>query len=270
MSLARLLEPNWDWIKTPIEERWLVSTQSLLAFSIGYIICMAILQQLIKLRGKPFGDLRIFTGPHNFFMTVYSFYALVGTVSILFENWAKTGFNFRVPFCDPSLSLKPGMDWWLYSFYLSKFLEYIDSLFLVLKGKQIAPPDSSQMFLHVFHHSTTASIVWTTWLFPLSVFWIGPLTNAFVHTIMYGYYFLVEFNLINRNFGGKYITPIQLIQFVICMFGVTYETINYKECGSDIRVVAWVYGTYLIFFVLFVKVWLDKRNERKAPRPKAQ
>jgi len=264
MSLARLLEPNWAWIRAPIEERFLTSTNALLSFSVGYIIVMFLLQQLMS-RRKPFGSLLFFTAIHNFFMTAYSFYALVGTVSIFLENWAKTGFDLRVPFCDPTQSLKPGMDWWLYSFYLSKFLEYIDSLFLVLKGKKLVPPDNSQMFLHVFHHSTTASIVWTTWLFPLSIFWMGPVTNAFVHTIMYGYYFLVEFDLVHRSFGGKYITPIQLVQFIICMLGVTYETINYKECGSDIRVVAWVYGTYFIFFVLFVKVWLDKRNERKRP-----
>jgi len=264
MALARLLEPDWEWIHLPLDVRPTATFETMVAISVAYVVGTAILCSFMKSR-KPFTNLSIFTGPHNLFMTVYSFYAFVGTVSILLENWSHHGFKPSIPFCDPEGRLRPGTDWWMYSFYISKFLEYLDSLFLILKGKSLIPPENSQMFLHVFHHATTASIVWATWRNPISVFWIGPVTNSFVHTIMYGYYFLVEFNLIGRSFGGKYITPIQLVQFIICMVSVTYETIYYKECGSDWRTIAWVYGTYLVFFVFFVQVYRDKASQRRTP-----
>jgi len=268
MSLARFLEPSWEWIHTPLDQRPLVSTEAMVGISIGYVVMVWSLQRYMEIRkGEPF-NIKYLTIVHNFFMAVYSFYALLGTWDIVFENWSNSGFDLNLPFCDPDAKLKKGTDWWLYSFYLSKFLEYIDTIFLLLKNKKILPWENGQAFLHVFHHSTTASIVWTTWLFPLSVFWVGPITNAFVHTIMYGYYFLVELYPSIRWFGGKYITPIQLIQFVICMASVSLEI--YKNCGSDNRVVIWVFATYIVFFLFFVQVWLEKRKLRHEERAKGQ
>eukprot|EP01126_Amoeba_proteus_P046158 TRINITY_DN5200_c0_g1_i1.p1 TRINITY_DN5200_c0_g1~~TRINITY_DN5200_c0_g1_i1.p1 ORF type:complete len:130 (-),score=8.45 TRINITY_DN5200_c0_g1_i1:52-441(-) len=126
------------------------------------------------------------------------------------------------------------------------------------------------MFLHLFHHATTASIVWVTWVNPISGFYLGPVTNSFVHTIMYGYYFLVEFNLVNRSFGGKWITPIQLVQFLICLFACSYEIFFREKCNGHTPTQIWIYFLYFVFFCFFVKVYVDKKAERHAQRPAAK
>merc|ERR1719361_866471 len=74
----------------------------------------------------------------------------------------------------------------LWMFYVSKILDFVDTLFIIASGK------SSQFtFLHTFHH-------WSIFLF----YWLNTninydgsiyftiLTNGFIHTIMYSYYWI--------------------------------------------------------------------------------
>jgi len=210
---------------------------------------------------KPF-NLNYITIPHNLIMCVYSFYTFVGISIVLFQNLKKTNFNFYTLFCDSSQNMKEGLDFWVYTFYLSKFFEYLDTYILLLKAKPVMPPENSQYLLHIYHHAITAAIVWTTMYFHLSTSWTGPFTNAFVHTLMYGYFFLAELNKIDRNLGGKFITPIQLIQFMFCIGSVIFENLQ-SDCGSHFPATTFLMANYLLFFVFFVKIWLDKKRGRE-------
>lgn len=67
---------------------------------------------------------------------------------------------------------------YFYLFYLSKYVELIDTVLLVLKKKDLS-------FLHVYHHSV---MPWVTWLWmdgDFAVQWLGVLFNTAVHTFMY-------------------------------------------------------------------------------------
>jgi len=80
---------------------------------------------------------------------------------------------------------------------------------------------------------------------------------------MYGYYFLAEMNWIDRDLGGKFITPIQLIQFIFCILITAVETFFFPNC-SDWRVLVWMWFTYLIFLTLFWKVFKTKAKIRES------
>jgi len=213
---------------------------------------------------KPF-NINFITIPHNLIMCVYSLYAFIGVALVLFQNLQKVNFNAYYLFCDTNSDMAEGMDYWIYTFYLSKYVEYLDTVFLLLKAKPVIPPENSQYFLHIYHHAITAAIVWVTLHYKFSTSWTGPLTNAFVHTMMYGYYFLAEMDKIDRSLGGKFITPIQLIQFMFCLGAVIYETIQ-PNCGTHFGTVVFLFVNYMIFFLFFVKIWIDKRRERKQSR----
>jgi len=214
---------------------------------------------------KPF-NINFITIPHNLVMCIYSLYAFVGVAFVMLENNKTAPISTLV--CDPQEKQQRGMEYWWYTFYLSKFVEYLDTIFLIIKAKGVMPPENSQYFLHIYHHAVTAAIVWSCMHYNFSTSWTGPLTNAFVHILMYGYYFLAECNLIDRRLGGKFITPIQLIQFVFCIVLVIIETVwNYLSnggCGTNINVVIFMFTNYLIFLVFFVKVYLDKKSERSS------
>jgi len=202
--------------------------------------------------------------PHNFIMCIYSLYAFVGVLGVMMENNKTAPLHTLV--CDPKKLQQKDMDYWFYTFYLSKYVEYFDTIFLIIKAKGIMPPANSQYFLHIYHHAVTAAIVWSCMHFQFSTSWTGPLTNSFVHILMYGYYFLTEANLIDRRLGGKFITPIQLIQFIFCLVLAVLETYSDVTtnggCKTDYNVMLFMLINYFIFFAFFVKVYLDKKTER--------
>lgn len=80
---------------------------------------------------------------------------------------------------------------------------------------------------------------------------------------MYGYYALVELGVVSRSLGGKFITPIQLIQFILCMLSILYEAVNYEKCQSNTKTLVWVIVQYVVFFGFFAKIFLDKKRERQ-------
>lgn len=95
------------------------------------------------------------------------------------------------------------------------------------------------------------------------------LLSILLHTYfiaMYGYYFLAEMNWVDRRYGGKFITPMQLAQFLLCMVFNAAETFRLEQCGSDWRVVAYMWFTYLIFFGFFWKIYTTKREARHSDK----
>jgi hypothetical protein len=266
-------DPKWAWAKVAPDERPMGSWEAMLSGSAAYLVLISVLSFFMRHRrnnktkdGKP--DPQPFNVStvsliQNFLMTIYSAYAFWGTFLVVYRNWKANGFDPWIPFCDPKGKMDVGMDWWLYSFYLSKFFEFTDTVLLILRAKPVFPPGNSQYFLHVFHHLVTASIVWITWRVPFSVGWIGPLSNGFVHTFMYAYYFLTELGM-NRKYGGILITPIQLIQFILALLGSLPDGIWFNECGTTLWAISWMWFTYGVFLLFFLKLFFDKKAERSA------
>jgi len=219
--------------------------------------------QTLKTSYKPF-NINFITIPHNFIMCIYSLYCFIGVICVMLENNRTAPLSTLI--CDPDKLQKRDFDYWFYTFYLSKFVEYLDTIFLVIKAKGIMPPQNSQYFLHIYHHAITAAIVWACIHYNFTTSWTGPFTNSFVHIFMYAYYGLTEANMIDRRLGGMFITPIQLIQFVFCLVLAFTELVwnlyTNGGCRSDNYVILFMLGNYLIFFSFFVKVYTDKKRER--------
>lgn len=67
---------------------------------------------------------------------------------------------------------------WVYVFYLSKFYELLDTVFIVLRKAPLR-------FLHFYHHSMTFFLCWVCLEYSIPVQWIATTLNAFVHIPMY-------------------------------------------------------------------------------------
>jgi len=262
-SMAQALEvkvPGWE---KPMDERFLGDQTTVIILAVVYLISLQILKSNAYGVKSLAPAVKLVSTVNNWVMCVYSIYSFVGMSLVLAANWADDGFPIFKAVCDPEKRMLRGMDFWLYHFYLSKFWEWIDTWILVLKGKPVWPPSNSQFLLHVVHHCVTASIFWLSWREELSMGYLGPLTNSFVHIPMYGYYCLSEHWQGVRNFG-VYITPTQIIQFLIVMAGLVPNTISPAECGSTPRAVAWWWITYTFFLCFFTKMFMDKMNARSA------
>ena len=131
---------------------------------------------------------------------------------------------------------------WLY--YVSKALEFLDSLFMVLRGK------SSQLtFLHVYHHSTMFCLWWIGVKYVAggsSIF--GAMFNSAVHVLMYTYYGLSALGPAYRRYLGwkKLLTLIQMGQFVLAIgMGLNALRVN---CNFPL----WMQYAMIVYMISFL------------------
>ena len=112
---------------------------------------------------------------HNIMLSCFSFYIFVALGSFIIEKGIviENGYYFSFSQFDDIL----------FYFYMSKYVEYIDTFLIYLKGNK-------PIFLQLYHHSG-AVISWhLAYTYKLDCFWIPTLLNAFVHSVMYTYYSL--------------------------------------------------------------------------------
>jgi len=137
--------------------------------------------------------------------------------------------------------------WWINLYYLSKYYEFLDTIFLVLQGKNIS-------FLHVWHHATVGIItfhaLWTQTIFS----WITCLNNCWVHVPMYFYF--AESTRRKKIWWKKYLTTAQITQFIVdCSTSLffLYFYLSEVPCRGSITLFFtgnFVGGSYLVLFIL--------------------
>ncbi len=158
-------------------------------------------------------------------LNIYMINGLIGITTITNIFGLNTQFN-------------DNLRYYTYVHYLSKYLDYCDTFFIILRKKQ-----NQLTFLHIYHHSSIA-IVWGMLLYNdvangTAVF--GGLLNSIIHTLMYMHYLWTSLGY--NNPFKKLITQSQIAQFYICfthsIFVLLYE--NVYPIGY-----AWIQLTYQI------------------------
>ncbi|XP_067842524.1 elongation of very long chain fatty acids protein 7a [Heptranchias perlo] len=187
---------------------------------------------------------------YNFSMVLFSIYMCY---EFLMSGWA-TGYSFHCDMVDYSRSPQAlRMAWTCWLFYISKFIELLDTIFFVLRKK-----NSQVTFLHVYHHT----IMPFTWWFgvkfaPGGLGTFHALVNCVVHIIMYTYYGLSALGQTYHKYlwWKKYMTTIQLIQFIMITVHIG-QFFFMKNCQYQYPVflyIIWLYG--VIFMILFLNFW---------------
>jgi len=156
-------------------------------------------------------NLTIFMYFYNLFQILFNSYIVYGLSDIIKEGIINIQYSDRIKY-------------FVYLHYISKYIDYIDTLLIVLRKK-----NNQLSFLHLYHHSSISII----WAFLLDINHgngtasFGCLINSFIHVIMYSHYLITSFG-INNPFK-KYITQMQITQFIILfihpLFVIKYEKI---------------------------------------------
>lgn len=92
-----------------------------------------------------------------------------------------------------------------------------------------------------------------------------PLINAFVHTVMYGYYALASLGPRYQKYlwWKRYITQLQLLQFVVATIHSTYFLFD-RTCTCSKLLTMFQVGHSVLFLYLFGAFYLRTYNRKKS------
>jgi len=217
---------------------------------------------------EPF-NLKVLLMLWNFFLWVLSVGMFLG-ISIPVINFLYGNGWYQV-MCMPRGHLYYGVAFfssWLFA--LSKYLELIDTLFIILRKRPLN-------FLHWYHHTTVLAYTWFCLVIMAPPGALFGAVNAFVHSIMYYYYFLTSTG--RRPSWGKLVTIIQLTQMVVgisisviwVVYYLTEEDCPMLHAHAYMSTSLALYASYFILFLNFyIQRYVRKPSGSKsAEKPKA-
>jgi len=227
--------------------------------TILYLIMVIYLPSYIK---KPY-NLKWPLAFWNLFLCLLSIFMFVPYIESMFAEWRAHSYSAHHMLCMPEGETRAGIGIWMATLFgLSKIIEFGDTLFLILRKKPVT-------FLHCYHHSSVLLYAWFTLVTMFPVANIFATVNCFVHTIMYGYFFLTALGY--HPVWGKYVTRIQLLQMLIGLISVIWWAYYYltgqncnlwvnrfpglyiPEASETIMILVsiLVYGSYFYLFLMF-------------------
>mmetsp|Transcript_51519 Transcript_51519/g.129251 ORF Transcript_51519/g.129251 Transcript_51519/m.129251 type:complete len:273 (-) Transcript_51519:45-863(-) len=157
-----------------------------------------------------------------------------------------------------------GMTKILWLFFFSKLIEFLDTMFMVLRKnfRQVS-------FLHVYHH-ITIFLFWWAGIFaaPGGEAWASATLNSFVHCWMYGYYLLAALGF-KDMWWKPYLTQLQILQF---FFNFGHAAYSLLFCDPSLDFPRWAGYGMLIYMssliVLFMNFYIRSYIAGKSKSPK--
>ncbi|XP_064482566.1 very long chain fatty acid elongase AAEL008004-like [Ornithodoros turicata] len=139
--------------------------------------------------------------------------------------------------------------YWQGSWYvLVRYADYLDTVFFIMRKKF-----NQVTRLHVIHHTTVTCSAWFYFLFaPEGQPALGLCMNAFVHVVMYTYYFLSTFGPeVKKYLWWKiYLTRLQILQFVIFIGHMSIPL--FVDCGFPKSLCLVPIANTVVILMLFI------------------
>lgn len=244
---------DWPMMSSPLPT---------LALCIFYAYFSKSLAPRIMEKRKPM-DLRNLLVGYNLFQTIFSTW--------IFYEYLQSGwwghYSFRcqpVDYSDNPLALRMARTCWWY--YISKFTEFFDTLFFLLRKK-----NQHVSTLHVIHHGCMPFSVWMGMKFaPGGHSTFFAMLNSFVHIVMYFYYMVAALGPKYQKYiwWKKYLTAFQMLQFV-AIFTHQFQLL-FTECDYPKGFMVWIGLHGVMFLFLFSDFYKQAYSKRKALRLAAE
>ena len=244
--LATSMELNFDATSTV---QYMATNYWIPLTSVSTYFLFITLGPKIMEHRKPF-DLTNTLATWNASLCLFSFIGMLKTVPMMFSVSMTQSFEQTVcthPF--DSWGTGP-TGFWVMLFCFSKIPELIDTVFIVLRKKNL-------IFLHWYHHITVLLFCWNAYATMSATGLYFVSMNYSVHALMYGYYCLQALKKVPRSFPTVLITLSQIVQMFIGT-GVCASAWYFKLKGHDCRnedsnLIAGglMYGSYLYLFCAF-------------------
>ncbi|KAH3661233.1 hypothetical protein OGAPHI_006640 [Ogataea philodendri] len=236
---------------------------------------------------------KVFVFLHNVALCAYSVWSLVGMTWTIYVSSHELIPNLIGRYYSLSSKLSPvdlfwqsvcdidhgiwynqgdslkGLSFYSYLFYLSKYYEIVDTVIILLKGRQAS-------LLQSYHHSGAILSMWAGTRFASPPIWIFVVFNSFIHSIMYFYFSLSCLGVRLGKFFKQTLTTLQICQFVfggslavVHLFVQYFDVLSgsYKSCisTSEEALAIFINVFYLTpLTVLFAAFYIDsyKRKDK--------
>ncbi len=205
---------------------------------VGSIILKAI--GLNKRGESPFEGIIMFQPLYNLVQVIACSYMMIRALEqAVFDKYSVVCNAFDVN--DSKMSFV------LHLFYLSKVLDFWDTVVIVMRQKW-----RQLSFLHVYHHASIFLVYWmNTRIGYTGDIYLTIVLNCFVHVVMYNYYLFKALMPEWNPWWKKHITNLQMLQFLCMNAQAIYLLANPSTCAFPAKVTAF-YLVYIIsLFALF-------------------
>jgi len=224
-----------------------------------YLLIVRVLGPLFMANREPY-DLKYPMLAYNLFQTLFNGWIFLGAASFWFGgkyNWVCQAVDYST---DPQAISALSLAWW---FYFSKFIDFFDSFFFLLRKKF-----DHLSTLHVVHHSTLPFFSWFGAKYAgggNTSF--GGMWNTLVHVCMYTYYFLAACGpeVQKHLWWKKYLTSMQMVQFVIVFFH-SFISLIYSSCGFSKFVSLILMFNGLLYWFLFLNFYRKSYQSKKVKK----
>nr|CAH7747773.1 unnamed protein product [Callosobruchus chinensis] len=245
---------NWTMMSSPLPT---------LAICLFYAYFSRVLGPKMMENRKPF-NLRNVLIVYNFVQCIFSawiFYELENEWVLRSQSTSHNNNKDKV--FNPHFFQMARTCWW---YYFSKFTEFFDTLFFILRKK-----NSHVSTLHVIHHGCMPFSVWMGMKFaPGGHSTFFALLNTFVHIVMYFYYMIAAMGPKYQKYiwWKKYLTTFQMVQFV-AIFIHQFQLL-FTECNYPKGFMVWIALHGIMFFFLFSDFYKVKYTSDKKPMRKSE
>ncbi|XP_054001058.1 elongation of very long chain fatty acids protein AAEL008004-like isoform X1 [Hylaeus anthracinus] len=240
---------NWFMMSSPFPTLFICLT---------YVYVVKVLGPKLMENRKPF--------QLNNILVMYNLFQMVFSAWLFYElgmsGWLTGDYSLRCQPVDyndqPKVLRMVHACWW---YYFSKFTEFMDTIFFVLRKK-----NNHVSTLHVIHHGCMPMSVWFGVKFtPGGHSTFFGLLNTFVHIVMYTYYMLAAMGPKVQPYlwWKKYLTVFQMVQFVLVM--IHAFQLLFIECNYPKAFVWWIGLHATMFFFLFNEFYQQSYQSRKRP-----
>lgn len=215
-----------------------------------YVLTVLVLKKWMEKKTKY--ELKLPLILWNTGLAVFSIIGTFITLPPLTRSVHHKGFTYTTCTSDYWWSEKDEkLCFWVFCFVLSKIIEYFDTLFIVLRKRDV-------MFLHVYHHTTISLLVWYAFADQATgmLHWCATV-NFFIHSIMYSYYAICSAGIRLPRIIPACVTILQMIQFIV---GATVNIVAFIDRDSCPHVTtAWL-GAVLVlsYLLLFLQYFFNR------------
>lgn len=244
---------NWFLMSSPFPTMFMC---------LGYVYLVKVLGPKFMENRKPFQLKKVLIA-YNLFQVMFSAWLFY---EIGMSGWLTGDYSLK---CQPvDRSTRPlavrmaHASWW---YYFSKFTEFFDTIFFVLRKK-----NDHVSTLHVIHHGCMPLSVWFgVKMTPGGHSTFFGLLNTFVHIVMYAYYLLSALGPAIQPYlwWKRYLTALQMVQFIAIMvhaFQLLFVDCNYPKAF------VWIIGLHAcLFFFLFRDFYKQSYAQKQKTRAAA-